>query len=169
MVMTFEMTLYTPYMILADQELRDNDMFPHWPQNASRIELFGTEGLMVVGRHGGGWQVFDRPKDRKPVVVAQEYGRWSDREHRQDFCDAIRTDRRPNADIEEGHRSTLAFTVRQHQLSAGRRETAGRCRDRDLQQQRSGQRDAETRIPKALGNSGTSLKSSMAWERCILV
>jgi predicted dehydrogenase len=29
MVMTFEMTLYTPYMILADQTLRDSDMFPH--------------------------------------------------------------------------------------------------------------------------------------------
>ncbi len=107
MVMTFEMTLYTPYMMLADQELRDSDLFPHWPQNTSRIELFGTEGLMVVGRHGGGWQVFDRPKDRKPVVIAQEYGRWSDKEHREDFCDAIRTNRRPNADIEEGHRSTL--------------------------------------------------------------
>jgi hypothetical protein len=94
-------------MINADQELRDNDMFPHWPQNTSRIELFGTRGMMVVGRHGGGWQVFDRPKSRKPVVIAQEYGRWSDQEHRQDFCDAIRTNRRPTADIEEGHRSTL--------------------------------------------------------------
>lgn len=82
-------------------------MFPHWPQNTSRIELFGTEGFTVVGRHGGGWQVFDRPKDRKPVVVAQQYGRWSDKEHRQDFCDAIRTSRRPNADIEQGHGSTL--------------------------------------------------------------
>lgn len=107
MVMTFEMTLNTPYMILADQTLRDSDMFPHWLQNTSRIEIFGTKGLMVVGRHGGGWQVFGRPQNRKPVVVAQEYGRWSDREHRQDFCDAIRSGRRPNADIEEGHRSTL--------------------------------------------------------------
>ena len=58
MVMTFEMTLNTPYMILADQELRDSDMFPHWPQNSSRIEIFGTKGLMILGRHGMGWQVF---------------------------------------------------------------------------------------------------------------
>ncbi len=107
MIMQFEMTLYTPYMILADQALRDGDIFPHWPQNASRIEIFGSEGLMVVGRHGIGWQVFGRPKTRKPVVVAQEYGRWSDDEHKDDFFDAIRNSRRPNADIEEAHRSTL--------------------------------------------------------------
>ncbi|MHC4403370.1 MAG: Gfo/Idh/MocA family protein [Planctomycetota bacterium] len=107
LTMTFEMTLYTKYMILADQELRDGDMFPHWPQNASRIEIFGTEGLMVVGRHGMGWQVFGRPHQRKPVVVEQMYGRWSDEEHRTDFLDAIRSGRRSNADVEEGHLSTL--------------------------------------------------------------
>jgi hypothetical protein len=107
MVMTFEMTLYTPYMILADQELRDSDIFPHWPQNSSRIEIFGTKALMVVGRHGMGWQVFGRPHQRKPVVIDESYGRWSDEEHRADFLDAIRNGRRPNADIEEGHRSTL--------------------------------------------------------------
>jgi predicted dehydrogenase len=107
MTMTFEMTLYTPYMILADQTLRDSDMFPYWPQNTSRIELFGSEAMMVVGRHGGGWQVFGRPKNREPVVVDERYGRWADKEHQQDFCDAIRTNRLPNADIEQGHRSTL--------------------------------------------------------------
>ena len=107
MVMLFEMTLYTPYMILADQELRDNDIFPHWPQNASRIEIYGSEGLMVLGRHGMGWQVFGRPKSRLPVVVAQEYGRWTDDEHKDDFFDAIRNHRQPNADIEKAHLSTL--------------------------------------------------------------
>lgn len=107
MVMLFEMTLNTPYMILADQELRDSDMFPHWPQNSSRIEIFGAKGLMVLGRHGMGWQVFGRPKTRKPVVVAQEFGRWTDDEHKDDFFDAIRNNRKPNADIEEVHLSTL--------------------------------------------------------------
>ncbi|MFH1919498.1 MAG: Gfo/Idh/MocA family oxidoreductase [Planctomycetota bacterium] len=107
MVMAFEMTLYTPYMMLADQALRDGDIFPHWPQYASRIELFGTKGLMMVGRHGGGWQVFHRPHQREPVVAEQMYGRWSDEEHRTDFLDAIRNGRRSNADIQEGHRSTL--------------------------------------------------------------
>jgi hypothetical protein len=107
MVMTFELTLYTPYMLKCDPFLRNNDLFPHWPQNATRTEIFGDKGVMFVGRHGGGWQVFERPKDRQPVVTVQEYGRFPDPEHKQDFVDAIRSGRRPNADIEEGHRSTL--------------------------------------------------------------
>ena len=62
---------------------------------------------MVVGRHGMGWQVFGRPYQRNPVVVDQMYGSWSDEPHRDDFCDAVRTRRLPNADIREGHLSTL--------------------------------------------------------------
>jgi hypothetical protein len=62
---------------------------------------------MFVGRHGGGWQVFERPYQRQPVVTAQRFGRFPDPEHKQDFVEAIRAHRRPNADIEEGHRSTL--------------------------------------------------------------
>ncbi len=107
LIMTFELTLFTPYMLKSDSELRDRDMFPHWPQNATRVEIFGEEGVMFVGRHGGGWQVFGRPHQRQPVVLAEEYGRFPDPEHKEDFVDAIRTQRRPNADIEEGHRSTL--------------------------------------------------------------
>ncbi len=107
LVMTFELTLYTAYMLKSDGFLRDNDMFPHWPQNATRIELFGTKGLMLVGRHGGGWQVFDRPKDRKPVVKAQMYGRFPDPEHKENFISCIRSRKRPNADVEHGHLSAL--------------------------------------------------------------
>ena len=107
MVMTFELTLYTPYMLKSDPELRENDILPYWPQNATRIEIFGESGVMVVGRHGGGWQVFERPKGRKPVVTAQQYGRFPDSEHKQNFLDAIRTRDLPNADVEKGHRSTL--------------------------------------------------------------
>jgi predicted dehydrogenase len=107
LLMTFELTLYTPYMLKSDPVLRDSDMFPFWPQNATRIEIFGEKGVMFVGRHGGGWQAFARPQDRKPQVAAQEFGRFPDPAHKADFVDAIRNHRRPNADIEEGHRSTL--------------------------------------------------------------
>jgi predicted dehydrogenase len=107
LVLAFEMTLYTPYMIKSDQVLRDSDMFPHWPQNAERIEIYGSEGLMIVGRHGCGWQVFDRPKDRKPVIAAEHNGPFPDDEHFDNFLESVRNRKRPNADIEEGHRSTL--------------------------------------------------------------
>jgi predicted dehydrogenase len=107
MVMTFELTLYTPYMIKSDQALRDSDMFPYWPQNAERIELYGSKGLMILGRHGCGWQVFDRPKDRKPVIAAEQNGPFPDDVHFENFVQSVRNRQRPNADIEEGHRSTL--------------------------------------------------------------
>lgn len=105
--MTFELTLYTPYMLKTDPEVRNSDMFPLWPQNATRIELFGTKGLMVVGRHGGGWQVFDRTKSRQPVVKDQMYGRFPDVDHKEDFIQCVRNRKRPSADVLEGHLSAL--------------------------------------------------------------
>jgi hypothetical protein len=82
-------------------------MFPYWMQNATRIEIYGTEGMMIVGRHGGGWQVFVRPQNRQPVVKDQMYGRFPDPEHKENFIQCIRSRQKPNADVLEGHRSTL--------------------------------------------------------------
>jgi hypothetical protein len=72
-----------------------------------RVEIYGTEGMMMAGRHGDGWQVFTSPRDWQPVVAAQGNGKFPDPEHKQNFCDAIRANRAPSADIEEGHKSTL--------------------------------------------------------------
>jgi predicted dehydrogenase len=107
LVMTFELTLYTPYMTKTDLPMRNSDRYPYWPQNGTRIEIYGSDGLMVAGRHGDGWQVFGTPRDERPVVIAQGNGDFPDPEHKQDFVDAIRQGRRPSADIEDGHRSTL--------------------------------------------------------------
>ena len=107
LVLTFELTLYTPYMIKSDQVLRDSDMYPYWPQNAERIEIYGSKGLMILGRHGCGWQVFDHPKDRKPVIKAEGNGPFPDDVHFENFVQSVRNRQRPNADIEEGHRSTF--------------------------------------------------------------
>ncbi len=107
LVLTFELTLYTPYMLKSDAALRDSDMYPYWPQNSERIEIYGSKGLMMLGRHGCGWQVYDRPKDRKPVIAAQENGPFPDNEHYTNFIQSVRNRTRPSADIEEGHRSTL--------------------------------------------------------------
>ncbi len=109
MVVTLELTLYTPYMLKTDGVVRDSDMFPYWPQNATRIEIFGSEGVMYVGRMGGGWQVYVRPKSREPVVRDQMYGRFPDPEHQEDFIRCVRSREKPNADIEIGHRSHVAL------------------------------------------------------------
>ncbi len=107
LMMSFEMTLNTPYMLKADQGIRDGDLFPHWPQNTERIEIYGSEAMMIVGRMGAGWQVFVRPKNRQPVVRDQMYGRFPDPPHQQNFVDCVRSRKEPNADIEAGHLSTL--------------------------------------------------------------
>ena len=107
MLMTYEQTLYTPYMLESDDGIRNGDIFPYWPQNATRIELYGEQGVMYVGRMGGGWQVYVRPKNRQPVVKDQMHGRFPDPAHKENFVQSVKSRKRPNADIEEGHRSLL--------------------------------------------------------------
>ena len=65
LLVSIEMTLFTPYILKSDGELRNNDIFPHWMQNSTRIEIYGTKAMMVVGRMGGGWQVFVRSIDQR--------------------------------------------------------------------------------------------------------
>ena len=84
---------------------RNGDIFPHWPQYATRIEFYGAKGLMMLGRHGGGWQVFTRPHQWQPRVAAEEFGRFPDVNHKENFIESIRTRRTPAADVEEGHRT----------------------------------------------------------------
>ena len=106
--LSFELTLYTPYMLKISPLIRQSTSeFPYWPQCATRIEIYGSQGLMIVGRHGGGWQVFGRPALHAGVVQAQCKGRFPDPEHKENFLHCVRTRATPNADIEEGHRSAL--------------------------------------------------------------
>jgi predicted dehydrogenase len=108
MVVTFELTLYTPYMLKISPIIRQaTDKFPYWPQCATRIEIYGSEGLMYLGRHGGGWQVFVRPELQQGVLKEQLKGLFPDPEHKENFCQCVRSRQTPNADIQEGHRSVL--------------------------------------------------------------
>jgi predicted dehydrogenase len=107
MLMTFELTGYPPYMDKIAGDIRTGEEYPYWPQCATRVELYGTKGLMIIGQHGGGWQVFGRPKkqSRPGELITQMHGRPGDAPHEQNFLDAIRARKRPNADIAIGHRS----------------------------------------------------------------
>ena len=108
MTVTFELTLYTPYILKISPIIRQApDKYPYWPQCATRIEIYGSEGMMCLGRHGGGWQVFVRPGLQEGVVKDQQKGLFPDPEHKEDFIQCIRSRRLPTADIEEGHRSVL--------------------------------------------------------------
>ena len=120
LMMNIELSLYTPYMIKADAGVRDGDLFPYWPQNTERIEIYGSDGLMYVGRMGSGWQVFVRQRNREPVVRDQMHGRFPDREHFQNFIECVRSRKTPTADIAEGHLSMLLvhYAMISYQLGA---------------------------------------------------
>ena len=51
--------------------------------------------------------MFDRPKQEKPQIVAQDNGKFPDPEHKENFIQCIRSRAKPNAPIEEGHKSVL--------------------------------------------------------------
>ncbi len=123
LLMTFELTLYTPYMLKTSPRTRKSlTDFPYWLQNSTRIEIFGSEGLMIVGRHGGGWQVFVRTKNEKPVVKAEQNDHFPDPEHKENFVQCVRSRELPNADVEKGHRSTLLAQYANISLRLGGRK-----------------------------------------------
>ena len=89
------------YMSKTKGEIRYGNKFPDWKLNATRIEIYGTEGMMYLGRHGGGWQVLSNNSE----VLAEEFGMFPDIEHQQNFIDSIRTRKTPNGNVEQGHLS----------------------------------------------------------------
>ena len=107
LLLTFELTGWPPYMDKIAGDIRTGSEFPFWPQCATRIELYGSQGLMYIGPHGGGWQVFGRAKrqSRPGELIEQLHGRPGDAPHEQDFIDCIKSRKRANADVEIGHRS----------------------------------------------------------------
>jgi predicted dehydrogenase len=103
LTMVFEMTLWTGYMKKLPWELRDGAVYPNWPFDGMRVEVYGSKGLMYCERHGGGWQVYDESEK----VIAQQPGRHPHVKHLDNFFECIESRARPNGDIEEIHRSTL--------------------------------------------------------------
>lgn len=101
LVMSFFNTGFTPYLAKATTEMRMGDKYPNWPQNADRIEIHGTKRMMYLGRHGAGWQVFER--DGK--LVTQGKAVHPDQWHLPNWIDCIRTRKEPNGNLQQGHAS----------------------------------------------------------------
>lgn len=110
----------TNYMKKTPTNIRmDPALFPDWRTNATRTEIYGTEGLMYLGRHGGGWQV----KGEDSEIIAQDGGIFPDTDHQKNFIESLRTRRKPNGDVEQGHLSAclvhfgnIAYRVGNKQL-----------------------------------------------------
>jgi predicted dehydrogenase len=100
-VMTCECGTSHSYMRKFSNEVRYGTKWPYWPQSSCRIEIYGTNRLMFLGRHGCGWQVFEA--DGK--IVDQDKGYFPDKWHQPNFVDCIRSRKAPNADIAITHYS----------------------------------------------------------------
>jgi predicted dehydrogenase len=87
-MLVYEQRLWSPYV----QEGYENG-----------VAFYGTDGYILAGRSG--WRLFE-PRNKEVPTPQRPF---SDEPHRRNFLDCIKAGRRPNADIEEGHRSsTLA-------------------------------------------------------------
>jgi predicted dehydrogenase len=117
-VMTCENGTATPYMKKFPQEVRFGTQWPYWPQSSCRVEIYGTQQLMCLGRHGCGWQVFEAGGK----VVAQDKGYFPDKWHQPNFIDCIRSRQQPNADIEQAHQSACLIHLGVASYRTGRRQ-----------------------------------------------
>ena len=110
----------TNYMKKTPNNIRmDPNLFPDWRTNATRTEIYGTEGLMYLGRHGGGWQV----KGEDSKIIAQDGGIFPDPDHQKNFIESLRTRKKPNGAVEQGqlsaslvHLGNIAYRVGNKQL-----------------------------------------------------
>jgi hypothetical protein len=96
------------YMQKAPGDIRnDASRFPNWRDYSARVEIYGTEGLMYLGRHGGGWQVIGKGDQ----IVAEEGAVFPDTAHQKNYIECIRRRKKPNGDIEECHKSSTLVNM----------------------------------------------------------
>jgi predicted dehydrogenase len=105
MAMSFEQTLWAPYMRKTPMDVRDTDQLPQWPFSGTRIEVYGEKEIMYFSRHGGGWQAFNASGESSKIY----HGRFSisNTDHIENYISCIRSREMPNGDIEKVHYSTL--------------------------------------------------------------
>ncbi|GAC1316981.1 MAG: Gfo/Idh/MocA family oxidoreductase [Isosphaeraceae bacterium] len=97
------LTLFSVYEANGQSTVRDGE-----------IEIRGTNGTVFAGMsrfeivpETGGQFQNPKPRRERLVVTAKEIGYSSlDRDHAREFLDCVKSRRRPNADVEEGQRST---------------------------------------------------------------
>ncbi|MFH1737942.1 MAG: Gfo/Idh/MocA family oxidoreductase [bacterium] len=102
--MVFELAMWTPYIIKTSLDIRNSEeKMPDWPHNSTKIEIYGTDGMMTLGRHGGGYEIYGIEGEE----TTSHPGKEPTKDHIENFIQCMRTRKKPNADIEEGHLSTV--------------------------------------------------------------
>jgi predicted dehydrogenase len=116
--MTCESGNATSYMRKFPGEVRYGNQWPHWPTSATRVEIYGTQALMYLGRHGCGWQVVTEGGK----VIDQDKGYFPDKWHQPNFIECVRTRKQPNADIEQAHHSACLVHLANTSYRVGQKQ-----------------------------------------------
>jgi predicted dehydrogenase len=119
-IMTCENGTFTPYLKKFPNEVRYGTQWPRWHQSSCRIEIYGTRQMMLLGRHGCGWQVLEQDG----TIVAQDKGYFPDKWHQPNFIECMRSRQRPNADIEQSHFSACLVHLANAAYRSGMRTLA---------------------------------------------
>ena len=101
--MTLDMSQYPTYMEKSTDVIRKKNLVPDWMQNSTRVEIYGQDLFMILGRHGGGFIV----EKASSQVVEKVYGQAGDLEHYRNFIACVKSRKQPNADIAIAHASNL--------------------------------------------------------------
>lgn len=104
-VMTFDLSRYQRYMEDTSATIRRNDLLPYWTMNSTRIEFYGSNLLMTLGRQGGGWIV----QQSGGGIVDKMFGRPCDEPHYENFLACIKSRETPTADIGIAHNSNVVM------------------------------------------------------------
>jgi predicted dehydrogenase len=92
----------TNYLKKASNNFRiESDSLPDIKTYPTRVEIYGTKGLMYLAPHGYGWKVVGENFE----IIAHDNGKMPDLEHQQNFIESLRSRKKPNGDIEQGHLS----------------------------------------------------------------
>lgn len=100
--MNLQIGEFNRYLIKTSTEIRLSDEFPDWTTNGTKVIIYGTEAMMILGRMGGGWQVVGN--DGK--IIDQLPGRFPLQDNLRNYLDCIRSRNVPNANIVQGHLSS---------------------------------------------------------------
>jgi predicted dehydrogenase len=88
-----------------------------YPYNCdSGVEFIGTQGRMMLSKRGR-FEIFG---PRNKVIKQERFEFAKNMEHMDNFLDAIRTGRIPNAPVEEAHRSVALIHLANIALRTGR-------------------------------------------------
>lgn len=101
--LTCESSSVMPYMIQPTKNEQSTPDALEWQHKASRIEIYGTNGLMYLGVDGNGWQVI--AADGK--ITAEERGIKPDQAHLQNFIENHNKHKLLNAPVVQGYLSAL--------------------------------------------------------------